>query len=472
MIYVLNRENFKFIGRFDNMKFAKEMLNKEGISEDNCIFTEGTGMKYVSRIVEVDGKVVYMNKDWWTKEAPYIIEDYENHKVYDFIEVSKPEEERELVSLDRFKRELNQNIDRINAIDGVAGEVNYNISVGSDFISLFREECIFTDFQTVTPLEIAQKLLTVIALVQTGSFREAKMVLKTVEPDAFLTIERLKKYEDMLDAADAITYATAEDYFYTATDITEEQLEETYKRIYEMFTSEKKRSVKYILPQIAEGDKIIYLIRHSERGSDTSVSGDLTENGIILTQNFAKMLVDGFETSSGNVQCEPNNVHYFSTDFVRTKHTAQIIAETRGDTDYSSSTYENITLIDDLIKGDKFWPDAHTSDLKKYAYKPEELTSEQLESLGVSTVEEAIEKRQADFENITQSLIKLADKRLNVMITHDYFLYTYLGAAMYTDPTCTDKESVCGTVNYLDGAVIIIHSDEKTYEVYPVDCTP
>ena len=216
MIYVLNKENFKFIGRFDNMKFAKEMLNKEGITEDDCIFTEDIGMKYVSRIVEVDGKVVYMNKDWWTNEAPSIIEDYENHKVYDFIEVSKPEDKRKPVSLDRFKRELYQNIDRINAIDGVAGEVDYNISVGSDFISLFREECIFTDFQSVTPLEIAQKLMAVISLVQTGSFREAKLVLKTIENDAFLTPERIKKYEDMLDSADAITYATDEDYFYTA----------------------------------------------------------------------------------------------------------------------------------------------------------------------------------------------------------------------------------------------------------------
>ena len=162
-----------------------------------------------------------MNKDWWSKEAPSIIEDYENHKVYDFIEVSKPEYERKPVSLDRFKRELYQNIDRINAIDGVAGEVDYNISVGSDFIALFREECIFTDFQSVTPLEIAQKLLAVISLVQTGSFREAKLVLKTVENDAFLTPERIKKYEDMLDSADAITYATDEDYFYTASDITE-----------------------------------------------------------------------------------------------------------------------------------------------------------------------------------------------------------------------------------------------------------
>ena len=216
MIYVLNKENFKFIGRFDNMKFAKEMLNKEGILEDDCIFAEETGMKYVSRIVEVDGKVIYMNKDWWSKEAPSIIEDYENHKVYDFIEVSKPEDKRKPVSLDRFKRELYQNIDRINAIDGVAGEVDYNISVGSDFISLFREECIFTDFQSVTPLEIAQKLMAVISLVQTGSFREAKLVLKTIENDAFLTPERIKKYEDMLDSADAITYATDEDYFYTA----------------------------------------------------------------------------------------------------------------------------------------------------------------------------------------------------------------------------------------------------------------
>lgn len=218
MIYVLNKENFKFIGRFDNMKFAKEMLNKEGILEDECIFTEDIGMKYVSRIVEVDGKVVYMNKDWWTKEAPFIIEDYENHKVYDFIEVSKPENERTQVSLDRFKRELYQNIDRINAIDGVAGEVNYNISVGSDFIALFREECIFTDFQSVTPLEIAQKLMSVISLVQTGSFREAKLVLKTVENDAFLTPERIQKYEDMLDSADAITYATDEEYYYTASE--------------------------------------------------------------------------------------------------------------------------------------------------------------------------------------------------------------------------------------------------------------
>ena len=35
MIYVLNKENFKFIGRFDNMKFAKEMLNKPKAKKNN-----------------------------------------------------------------------------------------------------------------------------------------------------------------------------------------------------------------------------------------------------------------------------------------------------------------------------------------------------------------------------------------------------------------------------------------------------
>lgn len=206
MIYVLNKENFKFIGRFDNMKFAKEMLNKEGITEDDCIFTEDIGMKYVSRIVEVDGKVVYMNKDWWTNKAPTIIEDYENHKVYDFIEVSKPEAERKMVSLDRFKRELYQNIDRINAIDGVAGEVDYNISVGSDFISLFREMCVITVFEEITPLQIAEKTANVIPLILTGSFKEAIVLIQHLDVDEFLTQERLNLFINMLKSADSIDY--------------------------------------------------------------------------------------------------------------------------------------------------------------------------------------------------------------------------------------------------------------------------
>lgn len=463
MHYAVNEETNLVKYSADNLYLLQHVFDLYKDDIHNYRILEESGMKVVSRIVYVDGECIYNSKSFWLSDTPaQILENYSEHEVIDFLGKSVDEL--------RFKIEKDNNQSRLAAIEDRAGEVCYNIEIGNEMIALFKEECILTDFQGITPMQIAAKLAQAYTLVMTGSFREAKQIFVGIETDPFLTTERKQKYINMLDSADSIEYATSDEYLFTTEDL--QKIEDTFQRVYTMFSSEKKRTVKHILPKIAEGDKIIYLIRHSERGSDTSASGDLTENGITLAQNFAKMLVDGYETSSGNVQCEPNDAHYFSTDFARTKHTAQVIAETRGDTDYSSPTYENITLIDDLICGDKFWPDAHTDALKKYAYEPEELTSEQLESLGVSTVEEAVEKRQTDFENITQALIKLADKRLNVMITHDYFLYTYLGAAMHTDPTCTDKESVCGTVNYLDGAVIIIHPDEKTYEVYPVDCTP
>ena len=206
--YAIEKATQKIAYQSASLFLLKDIIKYDKKDIDDFLFTEDVDMKYISRIVYVDGECVYNNKDFWTKEAQTILEEFEEHEALDFME--RP------VDKVRFETEFNSNSSRISNIDGVAGEVDYNITVGNEFISLFREECIFTDFQTVTPLDIAQKLLTVISLVQTGSFREAKMVLKGVEPDAFLTTERLKKYEDMLDSADAITYATPEDYFYTA----------------------------------------------------------------------------------------------------------------------------------------------------------------------------------------------------------------------------------------------------------------
>lgn len=206
--YAIEKATQKIAYQSASLFLLKDIIKYDKKNIDDFLITEEINMKYLSRIVYVDGECVYNNKDFWTKEAPTVLKEFGEHVALDFM--GRP------VDKIRFETEFNSNSSRISNIDGVAGEVDYNITVGNEFISLFREECIFTDFQTVTPLDIAQKLLTVISLVQTGSFREAKMVLKTVEPDAFLTTERLQKYEDMLDAADAITYATSEDFFYTA----------------------------------------------------------------------------------------------------------------------------------------------------------------------------------------------------------------------------------------------------------------
>jgi len=209
MHYAVNKETNLVKYSADNLYLLQHIfdLNKDDIH--NYKILEDSGMKVVSRIVYVDGECIYNSKSFWLSDTPaQILENYSEHEVIDFLGKSVDEL--------RFKIEKDNNQSRLATIEDRAGEVCYNIEVGNEFIALFREECIFTDFETVTPLEIAQKLLTVISLVQTGSFREAKLVLKTIENDAFLTPERIQKYEDMLDSADAITYATPEEFFYTA----------------------------------------------------------------------------------------------------------------------------------------------------------------------------------------------------------------------------------------------------------------
>ncbi len=472
MIYVLNKENFKFVGRFDNMKFAKEMLNKSGILEDDCIFAEETGMKYRSRIVEVDGKVIYNNKDWWTKEAPYIIEDYENHSVYDFLEVNKPVEERTKVSLDRFKRELCQNVNRINEIDGRAGEVCYNIEIGNEVIALFREECILTDFQGITPMQIGAKLAQAYTLLMTGSFREAKQIFINVETDPFLTAERKQKYIDMLDSADAIRYADSGDYIFTTEE--EKQIEETYKRVTTSWSQSDWNSYRYALASIGADDKYIMVIRHADRDSDnTGITGDINETGLNSCKTVAEQMKDGTTWTKDGVtyliDCPANNAHYFSTNYTRTRHTAQALAENRLDTDSAASDFSGITDATATLVAERFLKepkDSGNSDLlSRWINNPSSLTQEELTvNIGVSTPEEATARLTALANQFTQEIIALADKRLNIFVTHDYYLVP-LVAAM------TDVEFLNGSkwLNYEAGLGIILHSD-NTFEAFPIRC--
>lgn len=207
-IYAIEKETnlLKYIS--DNLATLRGKIKNIGKTEDDFYILEDLDMKYISRISYVDGICVYNNKDYWMNDAKTILEDFDKHSVLDFLGKS--------VDFARFTTEMNSNITRISAIDGLAGEIDYNITVGNEFIALFREECVKTDFKGITPLEIGIKLAPVISLVQTGSFREAKQVLQTMETDPFLTEDRIAKYIAMMEAADAIEYTTEEDYYYTA----------------------------------------------------------------------------------------------------------------------------------------------------------------------------------------------------------------------------------------------------------------
>lgn len=206
--YAIDKNTNKLKYITDSLYLLKNVIKNDKRIESEFLITEDVDMKYISRIVYVDGECVYNNKEFWVNSAPEILENFEEHEVLDFMD--KP------VDKFRFETEYNSNASRISNIDGIAGEIDYNMTVGNEFIALFREECVKTDFKGITPLEIGVKLAPVISLVQTGSFREAKQVLQTMETDPFLTEERVAKYIAMMDAADAIEYATKEDFYYTA----------------------------------------------------------------------------------------------------------------------------------------------------------------------------------------------------------------------------------------------------------------
>lgn len=217
-IFAVNKETNMVVHQAANLALIKTRMKELGEKEEDFYILGDIDMKYISRIVYVDGECVYNNKDFWSKTAEEIYKNFEEHEVKDFL--GQP------VDLYRFATEMNSNITRISAIDGLAGEIDYNMTVGDEFIALFREECVKTDFKGITPLEIGVKLAPVISLIQTGSFREAKQVLQTMETDPFLTEERIAKYIAMMDAADAIEYATEEEYYYTADADESEETEE------------------------------------------------------------------------------------------------------------------------------------------------------------------------------------------------------------------------------------------------------
>jgi hypothetical protein len=209
MHYAVNKETNLVKYSADNLYLLQHIFDLYKDDIHNYRILEDSGMKVVSRIVYVDGECIYNSKSFWLSDMPaQILENYSEHEVIDFL--------GNTVNELRFKIEKDNNQSRLAAIEDRAGEVCYNIEIGNEMIALFKEECILTDFQGITPLQIATKLGNIFPLILTGSFREAKTLFLALETDPFITEKRKQKYIDMLDAADSIEYATSGEYLFTA----------------------------------------------------------------------------------------------------------------------------------------------------------------------------------------------------------------------------------------------------------------
>ena len=473
--YAIDKKTQKVAYKSASLFLLKNTIAYDKRDESEFIFTGDIGMRYLSKIVYVDNECVYNNKNFWSKDAQTIIEDYEEHEVIDFLGMS--------VDRVRFETELNAISSRVAAMDGTAGEVLYNIDTGNEMIALFKEECRLTNFVGITPMEIAVKLAPAYSLVMTGSFREAKQVFSTLEDDPFLTAERKKKYIDMLDAADAIDYATDDELIFT-TKPTEELVD--YVRVYLMDQSSdmtKEHTFYYAAmhqpnesksPRFNDGDKLIYVIRHAERDSDSSSTTDINSTGVSRATGIGQLLAYGNAPSSSEsgvtITIEANDAHYFANDLVRCKHTAQCIALGRGDTDSSSDDYSGVTEEAELLYGYRYLkshPDSGTTNLlKKYCNTPDELTESELAYIGVETTEEARAKIVSDTHQFINEIIAKADKTLNFFITSDYFVGCMQAGVTEYGYNQTNNNP---WVNWCSGVAIVVHPD-NTYDAFAVKC--
>lgn len=215
-VYAVEKETnlVKYIAA--SLYLLKDIIHSKGLQESDFYFLGDIDMKYVSRVVYVDGECIYNNVDFWLNRATDIADNYDEHTVIDMI--GNPVDKK------RFDIERYSNATRIACIDGTIGEAAYNIDVAQEMIALFKEECRLTKFTGITPLEIATKLTQAYTLILTGSFREARTVISQLEYDSFLTEERVNKYLAMLAAADAITYAEDDELVFT-TDSTDSESE-------------------------------------------------------------------------------------------------------------------------------------------------------------------------------------------------------------------------------------------------------
>lgn len=199
MIVVMKKSTMHVIGWFDNINLVKRYCIERGIDYVNDIIKlKEMNMNYVGTITYVDDNVVYYNQDFWKSDLASFISSYESHSVSDYLGKPVPKE--------RFLIEMNETIDRIGSIDGEEGEIAFNINVGSEFITLVRNEFKNSILTEYTAIDFANDMGKISMLVMEGAFREAVQLLSTFEPNEFLTRARLDKYIAMLHSADAITY--------------------------------------------------------------------------------------------------------------------------------------------------------------------------------------------------------------------------------------------------------------------------
>ena len=424
----------------------------------------------VSRVVYVGADCVYNDKTFWSDSTTVdgIIADYANQTVTDYRGNGVP--------LARFVAEYDSNRYRIANIDETPGTVEYNRKIGGQIIDLMRSDFWMSSHPTYDIIKFDKDMDELFDLLMTGSPMNAYLLLNNMTSTAFITDARREMYMDMIKAYDAWPYADKDTAY---ADFMDEHSLDRFVQVSTSWPLNSWTSTRYLLAGTPTAtDKVIFVLRHAERGSDTSVNGDITSNGVSQCTSIGNQNRDGTTWSSGGVSYTitnfpANDTTYYATEYLRCKHTAQALAAAREDTDFDASDYSEITVEADLLNQYRFFyqpaESGNSTLLKTYVTNPSQLTSSQLsENFGVSSAAEAQTKLTDDYVRICKEILNKSTARMNIFITHDFFTLPLAYKASNGNFDFSGRGTDNRTwINYLAGIGMVLHADD-TYEVMPV----
>lgn len=196
-----------------------------------------------------------------------------------------------------------------------------------------------------------------------------------------------------------------------------------------------------VYANLAADEKVVFIIRHSERTDETGSKGHLTENGKKYARNLGARLA----------QVKKENIYFGYSGYTRTQETCEGIAEGYGLINYS------LEILDGL-NGDWYVKDSDKAEsyinsaggwmvYSKYAFLGEYADA-------FYDLESRSEKLLND--EIKANLRKM--ERLNILVTHDYLVVPLLAYTTNGHANVRYYEK-WKWVNYMAGVAMIISAD-------------
>ena len=198
-----------------------------------------------------------------------------------------------------------------------------------------------------------------------------------------------------------------------------------------------------VVTELAEGEKVVLMVRHAERGSDSSRTGPLTENGKLQSQELGAKMVGS------------PAIYYAGSQFIRTHQTCNNIAKGHGDADTLADT---LSVLNDgwFIKNQNAYNSAQWQAggafalLSRWAYEG-----------GYTNAFYDLAERSSELieEHLIPALEK-SGKSIGVFVSHDVMLLPLI--AYVSDGNIDLKYYISSEnrwVNYLAGFAVVIKPD-------------